>query len=298
MRQLFHPDKQKFIITLATALVCFFGLEAASQALDFYQIRSFFTISSALYLFLVAMQSFIFDLHLKPARTLKTSFKSFEQSLRERFEYFKHGSHWLHFQNYLILSGIIYWATISVIFMSPFNDFLKQFWIIFSTLLLSVCFWYIKTVFYRHNETNHITRQLIFITKLYASYLAFIAAFGISRYFAYGPEFFSISVFAISFLLVQQALFQYHTLGFQTLKYLLTTSMVMAICAFALYVFWNVNYYSGALALAAVYNTIWGVVHHRFISKDITREIVYEYLAVLFIVLVIVFSTTNFAERI
>ena len=61
---------------------------------------------------------------------------------------------------------------------------------------------------------------------------------------------------------------------------------------------WNVNYFSGALAISAVYNAIWGLMQHKFIENNLRRELIYEYFAVLFLILVLVFSTTNFSERI
>ncbi|MDP3740828.1 MAG: hypothetical protein Q8R08_00695, partial [bacterium] len=98
--------------------------------------------------------------------------------------------------------------------------------------------------------------------------------------------------------LLYQALFQHHETGFETLKFLFGTSLTLGVIAYLLYFLWNVNYFSGALVLTGVYSTIWGIIHHKWIDKNLTREMVYEYLAVLFVILIIIFSSTNFAERI
>lgn len=290
--QVVHPSKQKFITTLVAGLVSLFGLEAASLALSFNEVSSFLRISFYLYLFLVVWQVFIFDLHLKKGNL---------RALRERFSYLAEKSHWLHFLNYLILPAIIYWATVPVIYLNPFGLKENQVWILLSALGLTISFWYLKHVFYAHRENRGLPRELIFITKLYASFVAFAAGLGLIRYFDYeqnGGALFALLAFCITFLLLYQALFQHHFVGFKMLPFLASSSLLLAALGYAVYYLWNVNYFSGALVLTAVYNTIWGYIHHKYLDEDLNREIVYEYLAVLFLVLVIVFSTTNFAERI
>lgn len=298
MRAIINPQKQKFVIALVAALVSFLGFLASSQVIATYQIALFLKVSLYVYLFLVFWQTFIFDLHLRKPRTYADITRTVADSLRERFEYLKHGHHWPHFQNYLILPGIIYWTTIVLLFLNPFNELLKEVWIVLSTLALTTSFWYLKTVFYAHREAGRGARQMIFLTKLYASFLAFTAALGTTRYFGYGAEWFSILVFVLSFLLLYQALFQHHFVNFAMLKFMLATGILLAACGYVIYFLWNVNFWSGALVLSAIYNAIWGIVHHKYIDNNLTRKIVYEYLAVLFVILVIVFSTTNFAQRI
>ncbi len=298
MRAIIDPSKQKFVIILVAALTTFFGLEVASQTLATYQLPLFLRVSLYVYLFLIFWQTFVFDLHLKKAGSWRALEHSLWQALKARFEYLKERHHWLHFQNYLILPGFIYWMTVALLFLNPFDELRKQVWIFLSTVALSGGFWYLKTVFYSHREASRISREVIFLAKLYASYLSFAAGLGLVRYFGLGAEFFTLTAFLITFWLLFQALFQHHFIGFQTLKFLLLAGIGMAAAGYFVYSLWNVNFYSGGLVLAAVYNTIWGLVHHKFIDQNLTRRIVYEYLAVLFVILVIVFGTTNFAERI
>lgn len=298
MKQLIHPSKQKFVVVLVASLVSFLGFEAASQALAVYQISPFLKIAVVVYLFLLFWQMFIFDLHLKKTGSWAVLERSMSRQLKDRFEYLKEKHHWLNFQNYLILPGVIYWSTIALLFLSPFDEIRKQAWIILGTLGLAVAFWYLKTVFYAHKDAKPPVRQMIFLAKLFASYWSFAAALGTGHYFGYSGEWFGLVVFLLTFLLMYQALFQHHYLGFKTLKFLFFSGILLSTVGYLIYYLWNVNYYSGALCLAAFYNTIWGIVHHKYIDKNLTREMVYEYLAVLFVVLVILFSTTNFAERI
>ena len=79
---------------------------------------------------------------------------------------------------------------------------------------------------------------------------------------------------------------------------MLLISGALASVAYFIFSIWNVNYFSGALAISVFYNTIWGFVHHKLIEKNLTREMILEYLAVLLVVLVLIFSTTNFSERV
>ncbi len=296
--QVIHPSKQKFVIVLVAALVSFLGLEVAGAAVGAHQVGLFLRISLYVYLFLVLWQTFIFDLHLRKPRTYADLTRTFAESIRERFEYLRHKHHWFNFQNYLILPGITYWTTVALLFLNPFDELRKQVWIFLSVLALASEFWYLKTVFYAHKQASRISREVIFVAKLYASFLAFTAALGITRYFGYGAEWFGLFVFAVTFLLIYQALFQHHYVGFKMLKFLLLLSLSLGIVGYAIYSLWNVNFYSGALVLAALYNTMWGIIHHKYLDKNLTPQIVYEYLAVLFVILVIVFSTTNFAQRI
>lgn len=286
-------SKHKVFVVAVASLVSFFGFEAANIAIKLYEIKSFLLISLVVYLFLVFWQTLVFNLHLGKRNAFKWE-------------------HFIHFQNYLILPGIIYWTTVVLIFLNPFDELVKQAWIVLSTLCLGVSFWYLKTVFYAHKQAGKKPKQLIFLIKLYGSYLAFAAALGIAKYYgpiseslrAENPGYFAVDslwlgalVFSIVFLLMHQALFQHHYLGHAELKFLLGAGMVMGAAGFFVNQFWNVNYYSGALVLAALYNTFWGLVQHKYVDRDITREIVYEYLAVLFVILVIVIGSTNFGQK-
>lgn len=298
MRPLMSPQKQKFFIVLVAALASFFGFQAAGSAIGSFQVGSFVKISFYVYVFLIFWQTFIFDLHLKRTGTWQNLEHSFMRALKERFAYLKEKNHWLNFQNYLILPGIVYWTTIVLLYLNPFDPLRKQVWIFLSSLALTMGFWYLKTVFYAHREASRLARELIFVVKLYASFLAFVAALGLSRYFGYGGARFALAVFLLSFLLMYQALFQHHYIGFKMLKFLFGAGILLGAVGYVIYFLWNVNFYTGALVLAAIYNTIWGLVHHRYLDQDLSREIVYEYLAVLALILVIVIGGTNFAQRI
>ncbi len=297
MKQIIHPSKQKSIIVAIAIIVGFFGFQAVSRAIATYEIKSFLVVSFYVYLFLLFLQSFVFDLHLKKTNSLGGMEKSLLEALGSRFEYMFERHHWLEFQNYLILPSVIYWASVSLIFLNPFDELIKQNVILFSSVALGVTFWYLKTVFYASKEADPKIRQPIFLVKFYATFLAIAGSFGICRYFGYSPRFFAILVFCVIFVLLYQAFFQHHFVGFETFKFLIAAAGTVAIIGYIVYIFWNVNFYSGALVMAVIYNTIWGLIHHHYLDRNLTREIVYEYLSVLFLMLVIIFGTTNFRQR-
>ncbi len=306
MRSFLSPRKQKFFIVSTAVVLALLGLEGASSALAYNQILIFVRISFYTFIALAIWQVFIFDLHLKPARSYGVLKRSFVSAIGHRFSYLAHGHHFWHYLNYLILPSIIYWATVLLLFLNPFDPVLKQIWIGMAMLGLGTASWYLKTIFYAHKEASFLARQFIFLAKILASYLAFTAALGIAKYFEpgalgfvpVGAAGFTMGVFSLSVLLMYQALFQHHYLGYSTLSFLLGVGLLLGIVAYAVYELWNINYFSGGLVIASVYNTIWGIVHHKYIDKNLTRKIVYEYVSVLFVILVIIIGSTNFASRI
>lgn len=298
MKHIIDPANHKLIIVAVAAIISFAGFQAASLALESNEPGSFILISALVYIFLVFWQSFIFDLHLKHAYTWSGWEKSLWRALQERFAYMFEKQHFLHYQNYLILPTVIYWSAVALLFLNPFETLLKQIFASTSALGLAVTFWYLKTVFYDHKDARLNVRQLIFVDKLLASYLAFAAVFGLARYFGFDVLGFAMAIFGVSYILIHQAFFQHHYIGHKTVEIILLAGLVTAESAGVIFAIWNVNFYSGALVISAVYNTIWGIIQHKYIDRNLTREIVYEYLAVLFVILVIVFSTTNFSQRI
>lgn len=297
-REFIDQNSERAIIVGLTGLTTLFGLEALHLMLRAYQLYIFFFTALAIWLFLVAMQTFIFDLHIKRIERDEYLSKNIWEALKKRFRYLRNVKHWIYYQNYLILPGYIFWGTVAVMFLNPFNNILQQAWILLSSLGMTIVFWYLKTVFYNHRATTRLQKQHIFLVKIYASFLAYTGSFGLLRYYGYDSELFAIVVFCLTFFLLHQAMFQHHFIGFDTLKFLIFISGLMGIFGFLVYLYWPVNYFTGALVLTAIYNTIWNLIHHKFMEKNLTRLLVYEYFAVLFLILVIVFSITNFGERI
>lgn len=298
MRHIIDETKEKTLIVGLTTIMTFIGLEAQSFIIGIYQKKYFIILAFALYAFLVLVQSFIFDLHIKRTTSLAVAKQSLGQAARRRFRYLLDPVHFWNYQSYVILPSVIYLSTIGLLGINPFDLAIKQAWIILSTAALGVSYWYLKTVFYAHREAGAGKKQLIFLVKLYASYLAYAAALGLLRFQGEAAAVFAVLVFCATFLLVYQAMFQHHEVSFATLKFILLMSAGMGALGYFVYLYWPVNYFSGALTLTAVYNTVWGLVHHHYLEKNLRRLLVYEYLAVLFVVLVIIFSMTNFAERI
>jgi len=298
VKHVVHPKNHKLIIVAVATLASFFGLQAISKSLESYQLGHFLWISLVGYAFLVFWQSVVFDLHLRPTKTLRAWKKTVIHGIRSRFAYLSADNHGVHYYNFLVLPGIIYWSAVVLLFLNPFETGIKQVVILASSAALTIAYWYMKTVFYEHKNTHRNVRQIIFLTKLFASYASFTAVFGLVRYFGAGAISFAMAVFALTYVLIHQAFYQHHYIRHNTVKLILIGGLVTAEFAAMIFSIWNVNYFSGALAISAVYNAIWGLMQHKFIENNLRRELIYEYFAVLFLILVLVFSTTNFSERI
>src|SRR3989344_4580585 len=192
MRQITSLKTQKVIIVAAGALASFFSLEAASRALGGHEIEMFTAIAFYGYLFLIIWQIFVFDLHLKTSSLARFE-ETLLQSLKRRFQYMANFHHFLHFLNYLILPTIVYAFTAVVIYLNPFDQAVKRVFILGAALALAISFWYLKTVFLAHAEASKPSKQLIFLAKLYGSFVGFAAAFGFVRHFGIGAELFVLS---------------------------------------------------------------------------------------------------------
>ena len=283
MRRLLHPKEHKSILVSFLALASFAGFEALALALRYYQIGVFWQLAAYLYLFLLLWVGFSYHTHRRHALTPAARRSS---------------GHYHELLNYLILPTVIFWATAALLYLDPFARGLQFFWTLLGASGLGAGLWYLKTVFRGHKKSTANQRGVAYLAKLLASYLAAAAAFGIGHHMGYGGAWTAFLIFLTSMLLMRQALFQHHEINSHTITLTFAASGIVALAGYYIYGLWSVNFYTAALALSALYNTIWGFVHHEYIARDLTRKIAYEYLAVLFVIYVFLLSTTNFAERI
>ena len=277
MKHIIHPKKHRSISVILLAAVVFLGLQAAAAALQKNQVGDFAQIAAYVYAFVIFWIIFSYDTYRRHIAAVPIL--------------------WHELANYLILPSVIYFSTVALLFLAPFNRSLQELWIVLATLGLSIGLWYLQTVFHSHREGSRHLRQLLFATKLFASFLGFAAALGIGRHEGFGDIWTGLLVMLASHLLMRQAIFQHHDMHGHMLRFVLIVGLTLGLVGAFLYSFWNVNFYSAALLLSALYSTIWGYVHHKYIDRDLTAQIIYEYLSVLFVVLVILFATTDFSER-
>jgi len=296
-----NPHQNKILSTILIATVIFLGLQTLSVLIALNQTTIFAKISIILFAFIVFCVSFIFDLHLK--RSAVASFTSAKfrhlmwQALRQRFHHFFDWKFLKHYLNYLVLPSILFWAIVILVYLNPFAGNLKQILILASTFSFVLYFWHMKEHITSNMEAHEKMLRLLATTKLLAVYAAFAATIGISWYYGLNSGVVFISSAAVSFLLVRQALISY-SLGNPDTNFLtFIFSILIGFAAIWVYKNWTYQYFTAALLLAILYNTFWGLLHHK-LDRTLNKKIVWEYILLDILVLAIIFSTHNFGPRI
>jgi len=295
--------KQKIISTAIVTIGAFLGFQALSYVLGLYQISSYVWMSIYIYAFHVFWLTFLFDLHFKKKPLLaeihlsRTWAHMLWGGIKDRVSHMLNWHYFRHYQNFLILPGIIYWSVVVLLFLNPFANELKQLIIASSTLALGVVYWHFKEVFSKNLEAHEWSLHILALAKLFAAFLIYSAVFGVTRYYGFGLEFLGLAVFAMTFLLVYQALFQHKLLSFNVFFFILLIASIVSIASVWVYFYWNTNYLTGGLVMLAVYNSLWGMLHHH-LDNNLTCKLVVEYLLMLVFALSILFTTHDFSSRI
>lgn len=296
-------QKQRFLSTLIVSVGAFLGFEALTIIVGLYQIRTYLLLSIYVYLFHVFWLTFLFDLHFKNrgvlanARLNYKGWRMLSEALKDRVRHIFNWEYIRHYQNYLVLPGIIYWAVVILLFLNPFKDLIKQTIIIAASLSMTVAYWYMKEVFSRRMETTELGIKILGLVKLFAAFLIYSATLGASWYFGMGDEFIALSIFALTFLLAYQALFQHRLLNFYTYMIIVVISLVIAVVSMLIYYYWGTGYLTGGLVMLAVYNTFWGLLHHH-LDRTLSRKLVFEYFLMMILVLSFLVGSHDFRPQI
>jgi hypothetical protein len=280
--------KHKILSTLIVSLSTFLGFEAISYSLKIYQISTTLWLSLLIYFFHIFWLSFIFDLHLK-----NRSGKEFMQ----RVEHFKRWEYLRHYQNYLVLPGLLYWSTVVLLFINPFDAALKQVLLITSTAALAVAYWYMKEHLSRKLEVKHEWLKVLSIVKLFAAFFVYAAVIGVTIHNGFDTFFLGCAIFTLTFLLIYQALFAYNFLNFRIIFIIVLIAIVLTLVSVWVYSVWNAEYFSAALILLAVYNTLWGLLHH-YLDKTLSKAVAFEYVLMMIFVVTFVLASHNFQPRV
>lgn len=298
-----NEEKQKFLSTLIVSIGAFLGFEALSLTAGLYQVKNYVVLSIYIYLFHVFWLTFIFDLHFKKVSIIG-AYLSGEleshlvwQAIKDRVSQMLMWSNFRHYQNYLVLPGIIYWTTVCLLFLNPFKELIKQVIVIGSSLAMVVAYWYFKDFFSKKLEVHEVGLHILSLVKLYAAFLVSASSLGISWYFGMGPEFLVMAVFALTFFLLYQALFHHKLLNFQVYLSLVIISSLVAVVAYLVFIYWGSGYLTGALVVLAVYNVCWGVLHH-YLDNNLTKKIAIEYVLMTMVVLSLLLGGHDFMPRI
>ncbi|MBI4363249.1 MAG: hypothetical protein HY545_00165, partial [Candidatus Doudnabacteria bacterium] len=218
-KPLMGERKQKMLSTLIVSFGAFFGFEALSYILEIYQLKTYAYVAIYVYLFHIFWLTFLFDLHFKNRGVLTANldYKGFallRNALKMRFEHVFTWKYYRHYQNYLILPGLLYWSIAILLFLNPFKPLLKQIIIVLGSICMMVAYWYMKEFFSRRLEAHELGIKVLAFVKIFAAFFIYSAIFGLTGFFNLGIWFAVPAIFATTFLLVYQALFQHKFLSF------------------------------------------------------------------------------------
>jgi hypothetical protein len=277
------------------SIIAFATFEALVYINNLYQPIIYLQLSGFIYLFWVIWAYYIFDLHYKGQ---PTEMKNIFKAIAQRFHYFGNWQHFRSFQNYLILPGIIFWGSIVVIGINFGHNRLQQFIAIASSICLIISFALFKEIF-RNKKFPVQNAHFIILSyvKLYAAWLIYSASLGIVWFYCFPAHVYYMVIFLVTFMLLYQALFQCIQIKLKHLLHVFLISLVLALSAVVVYNFWNVNYFSAGLFLLGIYNLLWGFLFHSH-NKTLSKEIIFEQLAIFALIMVMVFGTTNFHSKI
>lgn len=303
MKKLFSEHKNKIFSTAIVTMGAFLGFEAVSYSIRIYQLSTALQLSIYIYFFHIFWLTFIFDLHLKKISIIgaylsgKLNFQIFKGALKERFAHVMNWQYFRHYQNYLVLPGIIYWTVVVLLFSNPFNHVLKQSLILLTTFAMGVAYWYMKEHVSRKLEHDHEWIKILAIVKLFAAFTSYSALLAVSLRYGYGPMFLFAATLALTFFLIYQALFQHKLLNFDTFMWVIIISFFMGIVALWVYDNWNTQYFTGGLVMLSVYNSLWGILHN-YLDKTLNRRVVFDYLVMTIFIISVLFASHNFNQRI
>lgn len=303
---------QKIISTILVSTQVILSLQALIYILNLNQINIFLHLSLWVWILLAVLMAFWYDLHFKNpgslarakkrhenvthwlGRTLKIWFTAFW----DRIEHFRRWKYFKHWQNYLLLPGMTFWATVTLFYLN-FGQFKpQQIFALFSSAALIVTYWYLKEIFHRRKDA---VDEDIFIAlsviKIYTIVILYSAGMGLMRYFCLSPMLFTLLIFSLTFLLVYQALFQNSLIKPVNLAWTLLIAAVVSAAGYFVYVYWGYNYYTAGILLAAFYNLLWTSFHY-YLDHSLTKRAFWEILAISLLIAFMILQVTNFKARI
>ena len=129
---------------------------------------------------------FLYDLHFKNPGALSRAIKRHEtvaywlhrsckilfSAFWDRIYHIRSWRYFKHFQNYLLLPGIIFWSTVSLLYLNLGRTEVQQTFILLSSIALIITYWYLKEIFRRKKEiVDHDIFVVLSVVKLYSVFV-------------------------------------------------------------------------------------------------------------------------------
>lgn len=305
-------NKQKMISLGLISLAALGGFEALIYILNLNQTQIYLHTAFWIYLYMVFQMAFLFDLHLKNsgslvrararheniAHRLQRTWKVFSSAAADRFSHFRSRRHinlWLH---YLLIPSFIYWGTMSLLYSNLGFYKIQQVLAVLSSMALVAGYLFVREALYlKKEQVRHESFAVLTVIKIYASAVLFASSMSMLRRYCMDAGFFEAEVFAYSFLLIYQALFQHRAVTLKNLGITTVIALTLALVGFYVYSFWGYNYFTAAIFLSACYNLLWGLFHY-YLDRVLTWKVFLEILLVSMLVAAMVVNVTNFSAKI
>jgi len=303
--------QQKITSAFLIAIVVVGGFQALIYILNLNEPVIFLYVAFAIYFYLLFKISLLYDLHFKNPGALARAKKRHEglshwlhRDLRavgaafwDRIRHFRKWEHLRHWQNYLVLPGLIFWSTVCLLYLNLGRVYVEQVFAFMSSAALIVAYWYLKEVFHRRKEVvdNDVFVALSAV-KIYTAFVLYASALGVARRFCLDWHLFVLAIFGLTFLLIYQALFQHQLINLKNLGLTLALSLVISLISYFVFFYWGLNYFTAGIFLMAWYNFFWNIFHRK-LDNNLTWRYFVEILLLTCLISAMIFSVTNFKAR-
>lgn len=286
----------------------FYGLLAI---LNLNEAEIFWRTAFIVGLFYILQILLMYDLHFKTPGSFKRAkikhenisssfhkeFKIWTTAFWDRIEHLRKWSFLSKWLNYIILPGIIFWSTLSIFYIHFGFWKLQQIFAVLSIIALFLYYYFLKQVFISKQEQVESKEFIaLSVVKIYASAIMYGASLSLVKRYCLNPDLLALGVFALTFLLIWQALYQHKKATEKNIAITVAISFIMSQLASLVLVNWGYNHFTAAVFLATCYNFMWGVFHYK-LDKALTKKAFLEIFFVSLIILAMLFFTTNFKAR-
>jgi hypothetical protein len=305
--------KQKIITSLFITVAVVGGFEALIYIINLNETGTFLWLAAVLWIYLWIKITLLYDLHfnnpgaIKRARAkhenvghwLSRIVKIFATALWDRASHFRQIRLAIVWANYLLLPGIIFWSTVAFFYLNLGRIGIQQVFAGLSSLAIVVACWHINEIYTRKEEKVSLNAfATLSAIKIYGVLLTYAAIFSLTRYYCMPIKYLFLGIFASTFLIIYQALFQHKQTGTnRNLFWTFLISLTLSVLAWAIYPSWGYNNLTAAVFLTAFYNLFWNVFHHS-LENHLSRRLFWETVFVSLFIGLMALSLTNFKARI
>lgn len=301
----------KFVAGVLNLLVIVLSMQGLLAILNLNQPEIYARTAFIVGLFYILQILLMYDLHFKIpgalsrarqkhenlAKSLGRNFKIWGSAFWDRIEHLRKWTFLRQWLNYLIVPGIIFWSTVSIFYIHFGFPKIQQLFAALSSLALFLHYFYLKEMFLRKSEQiDQDIFVVLSVVKIYASSIMFGAALALVKRYCLDADYLVFGIFALTFLLIWQALYQHRYINFKNLLITALIAFVMAFLGKVVLVYWGYNHFTAAVFMATCYNFMWGIFH-RQLDKALTLKALVEIILVSLIILGMVVSVTNFRAQ-